>query len=108
MGRGRVAQARVVIPTGGTTREQRQRFEDYVAARTPRTTKVLGEKTIISPDRIGSAEQIVDGLLADPSFLAADDFIVELPFELGVEDWKHILEQFAQEIGPRLGWQPRR
>ena len=107
-GRGRVAQARVVIPTDGTTREQKQRFEDYVAARTPRTTKVLGEKTIISPDRIGSAEQIVDGLLADPSFLAADDFIVELPFELGLEDWKHILEQFVHEIGPRLGWEPRR
>lgn len=79
-----------------------------MAARTPRTTKVLGEKTIISPDRIGSAEQIVDGLLADPSFLAADDFIVELPFELGLEDWKHILEQFVHEIGPRLGWEPRR
>lgn len=105
--RGRVAQARVVVPTDGTDAEQRARYEDYVARRTPRTRKILGEKTIIAVDRSGSTDRIVDELRSDPSFALADDFIVELPFELEASDWRHILEQFATRIGPALGWKPR-
>ncbi|WP_129359460.1 MULTISPECIES: LLM class flavin-dependent oxidoreductase [Micrococcaceae] len=104
---GRVAQARVVVPTDETSPEQRARYEEYVQRRTPRTRKVLGEKTIIAMDRMGSTGQIVEQLRSDPSFEAADEFIVELPFELEPSDWRHILEQCATKIGPALGWEPR-
>ncbi|RUQ22683.1 MULTISPECIES: LLM class flavin-dependent oxidoreductase [Kocuria] len=103
---GIAAQARVVVPTDETSPEQKVRYEEYVARRTPRTAKILGEKTIIAPDRIGSTEDIVEGLLGDPSFNLVDEFIVELPFELEPSDWRHILEQCANRIGPALGWRP--
>jgi alkanesulfonate monooxygenase SsuD/methylene tetrahydromethanopterin reductase-like flavin-dependent oxidoreductase (luciferase family) len=106
-GSGKIVQARVVVPTEDTTPEQRTRYEDYVRRRTPRTHEIHGEKTIIAMDRIGETEQIVEELRSDPSFAEADEFVVELPFELEPMDWRHILEQFATRIGPALGWQPR-
>ncbi|HEY0188347.1 MAG TPA: LLM class flavin-dependent oxidoreductase [Cellulomonas sp.] len=106
--RARVGQAHVLVPTDGATADQRERFERYVAARTPRTRAVQGRNTLIAPDLSGTTDQIVARLLADPAFAAADEFLVELPFELGPADWTHILTQLATEIAPRLGWEPQR
>lgn len=104
---GRVTQARVVVPTDGATADQAARYGDYVRKRMPRTRQVLGEKTIIAPDRTGSTDEIVDQLVNDPSFREADEFVVELPFELEAADWRHILRQWATAIAPALGWSPR-
>lgn len=102
----RASVARVIVPTDGATPEQVRRYEEYAAARTPRTAQVHGGKTIIARDVLGSTQQIVDFIREDLAFQAADDYLFELPFEFELADWKHILHQLATEIGPALGWQP--
>lgn len=104
--RARVAVARVIVPTDGATAGQRRRYRDYAEARTPRTRKVHGNHTIIAPDVLGSLDEIVAFIRSDAAFAAADDYLFELPFELGLDDWKHILHQLATRIGPALGWRP--
>lgn len=105
-GSGRVALARVVVPTDGTAAAQRARYRDYVTGRTARTRRVHGAGTIVAPDLTGSTPQILDALAQDRAAQAADDLIFELPFELGAADWRHHLEQLATRIGPALGWRP--
>ena len=104
----RATVARVIVPTDGATAEQRERYRAYVEERTPRTTRVHGKNTIIAPDVLGSQEEIVERITIDPAFQAADDYVFELPFEFGLDDWKQILHQLATRIGPALGWAPGR
>lgn len=102
-----VAQARVVVPLDGASPEQAARYTSYVEARNPRTRGVVGEKTIIAPDVLGTVEEIVRAYAEDESFALADEVIFELPFELEPADWRHILHQLATRVGPALGWTPR-
>lgn len=62
---------------------------------------------LIAPDIIGTTEEIVDAIQNDVAFQAGDDYLFQLPFELELADWKHILTQVAHAIAPRLGWAPR-
>lgn len=105
-GTGHVAMARVVLPLDGATPEQARRYRDYVERRTPRTRAIVGEKTLIAPDVIGSTQEIVETLTSNPAYAEADELIFELPFELEPEDWRHHLLQLATEVGPALGWTP--
>lgn len=102
----RASVARVFVPTDGATDSQREKYAAYVEARTPRTKQVHGGRMLIAPDVTGSNDEIVDFILNDVAFQAADDYLFELPFEFELDDWKHILEQLAGNIGPRLGWRP--
>lgn len=102
----RATVARVVVPTDGASPEQLRRYRDYVEGRSPRTGRVHGRNTIIARDLIGSTDEIVAAILADVAFQEADDYLFELPFEFGLDDWKHILHQLATRIGPELGWRP--
>lgn len=102
----RATVARVLVPTDGATDDQRRRYEEYAAARTERTTRVHGRGTIIAPDVVGTSEEIVEFITNDPAFQAADDYLFELPFEMGLDDWRQMLETLATKIGPALGWTP--
>lgn len=102
----RVSVARVIVPTDGATEDQVRRYREYAEARTPRTKKVHGKNTIIALDVLGSLDEIVESIRGDVAFQAADDYLFELPFELELEDWKHMLHQLATRIGPALGWRP--
>jgi alkanesulfonate monooxygenase SsuD/methylene tetrahydromethanopterin reductase-like flavin-dependent oxidoreductase (luciferase family) len=101
-GPGRVAVARVVIPTDGASDEQLARWQAYVDARTPRTELVHGEKTIISPDLIGPSRQIVEQLRTNPALALADELIFELPFEWPSEDWRRLLLTLAGPVAAGL------
>ncbi len=102
----RATVARVIVPTDGATAAQREKYAAYVEGRTPRTKTVHGGRTLIAPDVTGTNSEIVDFILGDPAFQAADDYLFELPFEFELADWKQILDQLANEIAPRLGWCP--
>lgn len=106
--RGRVSVARVIVPTDGASDQQIARYREYVAARTPRTERVHGKNTIIAMDVLGSRDEILEFIANDAAFQAGDDYLFELPFELELEEWKHMLEQLATRVGPALGWEPRR
>ncbi|MFC7766235.1 hypothetical protein [Leucobacter soli] len=101
---GRVSVARVVVPTDGANADQLRRYSEYVERRTPRTAKVHSAGTIIATDIFGTSEEIVARIRGDVAFQAADDYIFELPFELELADWKHILHELATVVGPALGW----
>lgn len=102
----RVAVARVAVPTDGATAEQQRRYREYVERRTPRTERVHGANMIIATDIFGTSEQIIERIRGDAAYQAADDYLFELPFELELADWKHILHELATVIGPALGWVP--
>lgn len=102
----RASVARVIVPTDGASPEQGRRYRAYAEARTPRTTQVHGKNTIVARDVLGSLDEIVESISDDVAFRAADDYLFELPFEFGLDDWKHVLEQLATRIGPALGWSP--
>lgn len=101
-----VAAGRVVIPTDGTSDAQRKRFTDYVELRTPRTKQRQAQGALIHPDVIGSTDEIVARLANDPAIQAADELLLELPFQFEAADYRHIIEHIATEIGPALGWRP--
>ncbi|MBL5974928.1 MAG: LLM class flavin-dependent oxidoreductase [Candidatus Leucobacter sulfamidivorax] len=105
-GEGRVAVARVIVPLDGATPEQERKYRAYVEGRTPRTTKVHPRNMIIARDLLGSADEIIEAILADVAYQAADDYLFELPFEFELADWKHIVYLIATRIGPALGWRP--
>lgn len=102
----RASVARVIVPTDGADRDRVARYRAYSEARLPRTREVHGSRTIVAPDVLGSTAEIVDAIRGDAAFRAADDYLFELPFELGLDDWKHILRELAENIGPALGWEP--
>jgi hypothetical protein len=101
-GPGRVAVARVVIPTDGAGLEQLSRWRAHVEARTPRTRSVHGEKTLIAPDLIGPSDQIVEQLLSSPACALADEIIFELPFEWPAEVWRRLLHTLAGPVAAAL------
>ncbi len=101
-----VAKGHVIIPTDNATAQQRAKFASYVEARTPRTQQVQNGRTLIAPDLIGSTSEIVDRIASDPSFQGSDEILFELPFQFDDADYRHILRELAENIGPALGWAP--
>jgi len=108
-GRGpaRVSQGLVVIPTDSASRGQREKYQRYVAERTPRTRTPQGPKGMMfSPDLIGTSDEIADQLYAHAGFLEVDEVAFALPFSFDHEDYVQILTDIAGTLGPALGWTP--
>ncbi|WP_337191470.1 LLM class flavin-dependent oxidoreductase [Nocardioides flavescens] len=104
---GRVSQGLVVIPTDSATPEQRSRYEEYAAARLPRTREPQGPgRMLFSPDLVGPSEELVDRLHAHAGFQAVDEVVFALPFSFGPDDYTQILTDTAERLGPALGWSP--
>ncbi|GAA1965534.1 LLM class flavin-dependent oxidoreductase [Agromyces allii] len=104
-GSPRVALGRVIVPTDGADRATRAKYAEYRASREERTRIAHGERlTQFAPDLIGTAEEILEQLAADPVVSAATDLRLELPYEFSVEDYRQILDDVASLIAPELGW----
>jgi alkanesulfonate monooxygenase SsuD/methylene tetrahydromethanopterin reductase-like flavin-dependent oxidoreductase (luciferase family) len=105
---GRVSQGLVVIPTDSATADQRRRYEEYVAARLPRTREPQGPgRLLFSPDHVGTSEQIADQLEAHAGYRLVDEVAFALPFSFEPDDYVQILTDIAGHLGPALGWSPR-
>ncbi len=105
----RVSQGLVVIPTDSASAEQRARYAAYVAARTPRTTSPQGPgRMLFAPDLLGSSSQIADMLYQHAGFREVTEVAFALPFTFEHADYVQILTDMAGNLGPALGWQPRR
>ncbi len=103
----RVSQGLVVIPTDTATAEQRAKYEQYVARRTPRTATPQGPaRMMFAVDMVGTAEQIAEALHAQPAFQEVDEVAFALPFTFAPEDYVQILTDIATRLGPALGWRP--
>ncbi|MFE7274089.1 LLM class flavin-dependent oxidoreductase [Streptomyces sp. NPDC057623] len=103
----RVSQGLVVIPTDSATPEQRARYEEYVAKRTPRTASAQGPaRLLFAPDLVGTSAQIAERLHAHAAFREVDEVAFALPFTFEHEDYVQILTDIATGLGPALGWRP--
>ncbi|MCH5677032.1 LLM class flavin-dependent oxidoreductase [Streptomyces gilvus] len=103
----RVSQGLVVIPTDSATPEQRKRYEEYAAKRTPRTTSPQGPaRVLFAPDLVGTADEIAERLVGHAAFREVDEVAFALPFTFEHEDYVQILTDMATKLGPALGWQP--
>jgi alkanesulfonate monooxygenase SsuD/methylene tetrahydromethanopterin reductase-like flavin-dependent oxidoreductase (luciferase family) len=100
----RVAVGRVVIPLDGADAVTRTRFREYAASRHARTLAPQGERrTLFAPDVVGTADEIVERLAADPVVAGAAELRLELPYELDRRDYDQILHDVVRLVAPGLG-----
>ncbi|MGW3287434.1 LLM class flavin-dependent oxidoreductase [Streptomyces sp. NPDC001002] len=103
----RVSHGLVVIPTDSASPEQRAKYEEFVAKRTPRTTSPQGPaRLLFAPDIVGTSEEIAEQLHAHAAFREIDEVAFALPFTFEHEDYVQILTDMATKLGPALGWRP--
>ncbi|MEW2050273.1 LLM class flavin-dependent oxidoreductase [Streptomyces sp. NPDC005476] len=103
----RVSQGLVVIPTDSASSEQRARYEEFAAARLPRTTSPQGPaRLLFAPDLVGTSDEIAERLHAHAAFREIDEVAFALPFTFRHEDYVQILTDMATKLGPALGWRP--
>jgi alkanesulfonate monooxygenase SsuD/methylene tetrahydromethanopterin reductase-like flavin-dependent oxidoreductase (luciferase family) len=104
---GRVSQGLVVIPTDGATPSQREKYEAYVAARTPRTATPQGPgRLMFARDLLGPSAEIAAALHAHAGFQEVTEVAFALPFSFDEPDYLQILTDIATRLGPALGWAP--
>ncbi|MGW0948238.1 LLM class flavin-dependent oxidoreductase [Streptomyces sp. NPDC002623] len=103
----RVALGRVIVPFDSADANTRARYRSYAADRHERTLAPRGPKrTLFAPDVVGTAEQILEQLTADPVIAAVSELRLELPYEFRREDYEQILYDVRHLIAPELGRQP--
>ncbi len=103
----RIALGRVIVPTDGASAKERERYRAFADARHARTLAPQGERrTLFARDLVGSSDEIVERLLADPVVGQVRELRLELPYDLPFENYRQILEDFITRIAPALGWQP--
>ncbi|MGW4623710.1 hypothetical protein [Streptomyces sp. NPDC004592] len=55
---------------------------------------------------VGTAEQILEQLAADPVLAQVSELRLELPYEFHREEYEQILHDVRHLIAPELGWHP--
>ncbi|MDT7842041.1 LLM class flavin-dependent oxidoreductase [Streptomyces justiciae] len=101
----RVALGRVVVPFDSADAAGRARYRAYAASRHERTLAPQGPKrTLFAPDVVGTAEQILEQLTADPVLAEVSELRLELPYEFHREEYEQILHDVRHLIAPELGW----
>jgi alkanesulfonate monooxygenase SsuD/methylene tetrahydromethanopterin reductase-like flavin-dependent oxidoreductase (luciferase family) len=105
--RARVSQGLVVIPTDSASDEQIRRYREYAASRFERTKAPQGPRGMLfSPDFVGTSDELADLLHEHAGFQRADEVAFALPFTFAADDYRQIISDMAERLGPRLGWQP--
>lgn len=100
----RVSQGLVVIPTDSATPEQRAKYEEFAAGRTPRTAAPQGPaRLMFAPDLVGTSDEIAERLHAHAAFREVDEVAFALPFTFEHQDYVQILTDIATKLGPALG-----
>ena len=103
----RVSQGLVVIPTDSATDAQIGRYRDYAASRLERTKTPQGARGMMfAPDLVGPSDELADQLYAHVGFQRADEVAFALPFTFAEDDYRQIISDLAEKLGPRLGWEP--
>lgn len=103
----RVSQGLVVIPTDSATDNQIRRYREYAASRFERTKTPQGPRGMLfSPDYVGHSDELADQLFDHAGFQRADEAAFALPFTFGPDDYRQIITDLAERLGPRLGWEP--
>ncbi|MFJ9351114.1 LLM class flavin-dependent oxidoreductase [Streptomyces sp. NPDC101237] len=108
----RVALGRVIVPLDSADPATRARYRAYAAGRHERTLKpqtpaaLGGRRFLFAPDVVGTAEQILEQLAADPVLAQVSELRLELPYEFHREEYEQILHDVRHLVAPGLGWRP--
>ncbi|MCG7203402.1 LLM class flavin-dependent oxidoreductase [Streptomyces arenae] len=103
----RVALGRVIVPLDSADARTRARYRAYAASRHERTLGPQGpRRTLFAPDVVGTAEQILEQLAADPVLAEVSELRLELPYEFQREEYEQILHDVRHLVAPELGWRP--
>ncbi|MFJ9746613.1 LLM class flavin-dependent oxidoreductase [Streptomyces chartreusis] len=103
----RMALGRVIVPLDSADTSTRARYRAYAASRHERTLSPQGPKrTLFAPDVVGTAEQILQRLTADPVLAQVSELRLELPYEFHREEYEQILYDVRHLVAPELGWRP--
>jgi alkanesulfonate monooxygenase SsuD/methylene tetrahydromethanopterin reductase-like flavin-dependent oxidoreductase (luciferase family) len=106
--RARVSQGLVVIPTDSATDDQIRRYREYAAGRFERTKTPQGPRGMLfSPDYVGTSDELADQLFEHAGFQRADEIAFALPFTFDEADYRQIITDMAESLGPKLGWAPK-
>ncbi|MBB2841637.1 LLM class flavin-dependent oxidoreductase [Rhizobium sophoriradicis] len=101
----RVALGRVIVPFDSADAATRRRYRDYADGRHQRTLSPQGERrTLFARDIVGTSEEILEQLFADPILPEVSELRLELPYEFEHEEYRQILHDFVTRIAPELGW----
>ncbi|NLR97893.1 LLM class flavin-dependent oxidoreductase [Rhizobium sp. P38BS-XIX] len=101
----RVALGRVIVPFDSADSLTRKRYTDYAAGRHERTLSPQGDRrTLFDRDIVGTSDEILERLFADPILPYVSEFRLELPYEFQDEEYRQILHDFVTSIAPELGW----
>ncbi|SIQ96729.1 Flavin-dependent oxidoreductase, luciferase family (includes alkanesulfonate monooxygenase SsuD and methylene tetrahydromethanopterin reductase) [Rhizobium sp. RU35A] len=104
----RVAAGRVIVPTDSADARTRARYATYAASRHERTLSPQGpRRTLFSRDLVGSSDEIIARLQADPVLSEVQELRLELPYEFALEEYLQIITDFVEKIAPQIGWQRR-
>ncbi|MGQ5635693.1 MULTISPECIES: LLM class flavin-dependent oxidoreductase [unclassified Streptomyces] len=107
----RVALGRVIVPLDSADAATRARYRAYAAGRHARTLKpqtpAAGRKPVLfAPDVVGTADEILERLTADPVLAQVSELRLELPYEFHRAEYEQILHDVRHLIAPELGWHP--
>jgi len=103
----RTALGRVIVPFDNADARTRRRYTEYAASRHGRTLQPNGpRRTLFAGDLIGTSEQILEALFADPVLGQVRELRLELPYEFERHEYEQILADFIAGIAPQLGWTP--
>ncbi|CDM60555.1 oxidoreductase (plasmid) [Rhizobium favelukesii] len=104
-GRGRVALGGVIVPLDSADPGTRRRYLDYAAGRDGRTLAPQGERrTLFARDVVGTADEILERLFADPILPHVSELRLELPYEFEDEEYRQIIHDFITLVAPELDW----
>ncbi|WP_256990194.1 hypothetical protein [Burkholderia sp. AU15512] len=59
-----------------------------------------------APDLVGTSDEILERLLADPVVGQMRELRVELPYNLPFENYLQLLDDVITHIAPARGWRP--
>ena len=61
---------------------------------------------LFSPDYVGTSDELADQLFEHAGFQRADEIAFALPFTFDEADYRQIIADMAERLGPKLGWTP--
>jgi alkanesulfonate monooxygenase SsuD/methylene tetrahydromethanopterin reductase-like flavin-dependent oxidoreductase (luciferase family) len=106
-GEPRIAVGRVIVPIDSADAATRRKYLDYEASRHQRTLAPQGERRVlIAPDLVGTSEQILETLYADPVVAEISELQLELPYAFAHDEYRQILSDVIASIAPELRWSP--
>lgn len=103
-GTPRVSVSRSIFPL--VTDEDRRYFGPRGEDSTDQVGVIDGFRSTFGKTYAAEPDVLVDQLKADAAVQSADTLMLTIPSQLGVERNLHILETFAREVAPALGWEP--